>query len=241
MGHDRVRDIGLTGQDGGRLFELAAPVVVAVGERRHEPDLLPQQGVTDLDRGPVGGNHDHGSTGTDTLNGQVERALGAGRVDDHLVPVRLHCGIRQHRRPHLLGRLHLGGMASHDRGIPALMTGDGEDKLSDASRPDDEQRLLPSEPGEMEGVEGNGERFNQRRVGHAGPGGKRYQAARVNPHLIGQTAVDRNAVHPLHACAAQLILTGGTAVALPARDRGLHRYRRAVLEHPTELVTKGDG
>ena len=132
-------------------------------------------------------------------------------------------------------------MAGNHRGIEPVMTGDGEDKLSDASRPDDEQRLLPSERGEMEGVEGNRERFNQRRVDNPRPSGKRHQAARVNPHLIGQTAVDRNAVHPLHACAAQLILTGGTAVALPARDRGLHRYRRAVLEHPTELVTKGDG
>ena len=92
----------------------------------------------------------------------------------------------------------------------------------------------------MQRVEGNRERFHQRGVGHPRAGGKRHQAARVDPHLIGQTAVDRDAVHPLHGHAAQLVLTGGTTLALAARNCGLHRHRRPVFQHSAKLVAEGD-
>ena len=63
----------------------------------------------------------------------------------------------------------------------------------------------------------------------------------VDDHLVGQAAVDRHAVQPVGADAAQLRLAGEAAVALAAPRIGLHRHRGAVVEHARELVAEGHG
>jgi hypothetical protein len=132
-------------------------------------------------------------------------------------------------------------MAGHHRHVDTLTTGDSADKLTDASRPDDQQSISRVQSGLMNGMERDRDRFNQRSVGQPDAGRERDETARVHPDLIGQAAIDRNAVHSSHTGTAELVLTGGATVALAARNRGLDGHRRAVVQHAGELVTEGDG
>src|SRR6516165_4892862 len=105
-------------------------------------------------------------------------------------------------------------MPSNDRDVETLMTSDGNDELSDAASSDDQQSLSDSERDPAKGVNRDRDRLDQRRVLDLDPGRKPDQAARVDPDLIGQAAVQRDTVHPLNDRAAELILPGRTEITL---------------------------
>jgi hypothetical protein len=132
-------------------------------------------------------------------------------------------------------------MAGDHRHVDAFMGSDGHDQLADRSRPYDQYRLSCLQPCLVKGVERDRRRLDQRSVGQPEASRKRDQAPWLDPDLIRQAAINRQAVHPVEDLAAQLILTGRAAFAPTARNGGLDGHRRPVLELTCELVTQGAG
>ena len=80
-----------SGRSGGRpgvpsrFLELAGAVVVAVGERRHQRDLLDLKVHPQGHRLPETGDDADGATGAHPLDGLVDCTLGAGGVEHGVV------------------------------------------------------------------------------------------------------------------------------------------------------------
>ena len=87
-------------------------------------------------------------------------------------------------------------------------------------------------------MQGDGQRLDQVGVLQGDPVGEGLGAGRVHPGLVGQTAVEADAVQRAEGGPALLLRAGPAPVAGPAVDHGQDGDRRAVVERPAELVTE---
>ena len=136
-----VRDRSGSGAEhADRLLELRDPVVVAVGEGRDQRDLFHQKGHADGHRLPEAGQDADGPSRADPIGGLVQRALGAGGVEDDVV-----VGAGRPAGPEPLG----GGLGA--RACRAFTstdgtqgTGHGDGAQTDGSGPDDQHPRSPA-------------------------------------------------------------------------------------------------
>ena len=167
----------------------------------------------------------------------VERALAPRAVDDDVVLV----GERQPGTQPLTG-LALGRMPCREVDVGPVGARDGCHREPDAPAADHEHPsavpIVVVQPRGVRGVDGDRDRLDERADLDGHHVGERHEAAAVHDHLVGEPAVDGDAVGALGAEAAQVVATREAQVALPARGERLHRDRGAVVEQTCELVAE---
>ena len=99
-------------------------------------------------------------------------------------------------------------------------------------------RIAVDDAGPVQAVERHAERLHEAGVLQGDAGGQRRRARRVDPDLVGQAAVERDAVHGTERVPALGLRPGEAPVARTAVDDRQHGHRRPVVERSRELVAE---
>ena len=234
MGDDGVGKVGNGRQHPHGILELGHAVVMAVGERGHQRDLLDQEAHPHRDRFPEGGQDPDGASRPDQLDRSVDGALGAGRVEDHVIP-----GADGGARPEALTGRHPFGPMGHQVHLGTPLPGRSDGAQADGAGPHHEHPHPGLDAGTVDPVEGDGQRLGQAGVlegdgRRQGPG-----TLGVHPHLVGQSAVPAHPVEGSEGSRALLLLAGQATITLPAGGHRDHGDRGAVVQPPAEFMTEG--
>ncbi len=171
--------------------------------------------------------------GSRQFGGAFEGRLGAGRVDDHVV-----VGGDPQGGPQALGRRGPGRPVTLDVHVGPEVTCGGHGAQPDRTGAQYEDPHPVGHTGPVEAVEGHAEGLDETGILQGDPGGERRGARGVDPHLVGQAAVERDAVHGSERVPALGSVSGEAPVTGAAVDHRQNGHRSPVVEGSRELVAE---